>query len=115
MPLNIDIALFKLDIDELIADYAKVIFQILSLCAHVVTPKPKFRRLLKSWVGLVDITSLIERQFTKSPGSSRKYPVFTSPSPISTAEKTKRKDLRNSHQSKIATLSTKMFSIIPPP
>jgi hypothetical protein len=35
MPLNIDIALFKLAIDELIADYAKVIFQILSLCAHI--------------------------------------------------------------------------------
>jgi hypothetical protein len=35
MPLNIDIGLFKLDINELIADYAKVIFQILFMCAHI--------------------------------------------------------------------------------
>jgi hypothetical protein len=35
MPLNIDIDLFKLDIDELIADYSKVVFQILSTRAHI--------------------------------------------------------------------------------
>jgi hypothetical protein len=32
MPVNIDIAPFKLDIDELVADYAKVIFVKFSPC-----------------------------------------------------------------------------------